>query len=703
MTTPAVSETPGQSRPVAPQLRSTGWELLAASFAALLLELALIRWLPGRVRVIAYFPNLVLIAAFLGLGVGALLRSRSSALLGAGVLAVVGLGLGLGRIAFTSEGTGEHLWLLYYDLPHDAPVVKGVVLPIALVFGLVALAFMPLGGAIAGRIRRFQESGRTLAGYAIDLLGSLAGVLAFLGFSAGGVRPVWWFTTALLAAFFSVPGRASVRFLFLLPALAALALIQTTDHARWYSPYYAISLTTPNDTGGISVLTNGSLHQFMMDMREHAPGPDNPTRAGMRIGYHIPVMNMKPLPRRALVLGAGTGNDVAVLLDAGVPEVHAVEIDPVILEIGRTVHPAKPYSDPRVIIHNTDARAFLESTDLKFDLIIFGTLDSMTRLSALGNVRLDNFVYTLESVRAAKAHLAPGGGLALMFMVQEKYIEDHLIAILYQAFDAPPLVWRGSHAVFNRLYLAGPGFAHLDRDPRFHDETFSQRPAFAPNDDWPYLYMAKPSVPRFYLSIGAVVVGISLIFLLAISAPLRQSVLQGRIDVEMMLFGAAFLLVETSFVTEMNLLFGATWRTSAIVFASLLFALLVSTLAAARRRVDARYALAGVIVSLLIVALLPLRTLAPAAELPRILFALVVCGVPVSCAGLAFAARFGARNDANTAFGWNVIGAVVGGVLELSSMLIGLHALFFLAALLYVLTLLVGLSQAQRSTLNVQH
>jgi hypothetical protein len=233
----SVLDSSGPIPSASPELRRTGRELLAASFAALLLELALIRWLPGRVRVIAYFPNLVLIAAFLGLGVGALLRSRSSALLAAGVLAVVGLGLGLGRIAFTAEGTGEHLWLLYYDLPRDAPVVKGVVLPIALVFGMVALTFVPLGGAIAGRIRQFQENNRTLAGYAIDLLGSLAGVLVFLGFSAGGVRPVWWFATALAAAFFSVPRRGPVRLLFLLPALGALALVQTTDHARWYSPY----------------------------------------------------------------------------------------------------------------------------------------------------------------------------------------------------------------------------------------------------------------------------------------------------------------------------------------------------------------------------------------------------------------------------------------------------------------------------------
>lgn len=673
-------------------MRRTGLELLGASFAALLLELALIRWLPGQVRVIAYFPNLVLIAAFLGLGVGALSRSGSSALFSAGVLAVVALALGLGRIAFTSSSPSEHLWLLYFDLPRDAPVVHGVILPIALVFGMTALAFVPLGGAIAGRIQRFQERGQPLAGYALDLLGSLAGVVTFLLLSAGGSRPIWWFAIGLGAAAVVVPARLRSRLGYALPALVVLAAIHLSDRAQWYSPYYAVRLAPEDANGGTSVLTNGSLHQNMMDLRENRPGPPNPTREQMREGYRLPVTSLLRKPTRALVLGAGTGNDVAVLLDAGVPEVHAVEIDPVIVEIGRTRHPARPYDDPRVIVHNTDARAFLESTDLEFDLIIFGTLDSMTRLSALANVRLDNFVYTVESVRAARAHLSADGGLALMFMVNEDYIDAHLFAILTQAFGTPPLVWKHYYGMFNHLYLAGPGFAHLAASPQLHDplkESVANR-LTAPNDDWPYLYLERPGVPSFYFGIAAVVLGISATLLLAMSAPLRRTVLAGRIDAEMMLFGAAFLLVETSFVTEMNLLFGATWRTSAIVFAALLFALLLATLVAARRRVDARLALAGVIVALTVFAFLPLRTLAPGGESARVLFALVVCGTPVACAGLAFAARFAVRTDAAVAFGWNIVGAVVGGMIELSSMLFGLRALFLLAALLYLLALWLG-------------
>ena len=69
------SPAPGQ-----PRLPIVGLELLAASFVVLFQELALIRWLPSQVRVTAYFPNLILIAAFLGLGVGAL-RARNRSLL----------------------------------------------------------------------------------------------------------------------------------------------------------------------------------------------------------------------------------------------------------------------------------------------------------------------------------------------------------------------------------------------------------------------------------------------------------------------------------------------------------------------------------------------------------------------------------------------------------------------------------------------
>ena len=60
-----------------------------------------------------------------------------------------------------------------------------------------------------------------------------------------------------------------------------------------------------------------------------------------------------------MIIGAGSGNDVAAALRAGARHVDAVEIDPRINAIGRRFHPNQPYDDPRVSIHLDDGRSFV--------------------------------------------------------------------------------------------------------------------------------------------------------------------------------------------------------------------------------------------------------------------------------------------------------------------------------------------------------
>ncbi len=47
--------------------------LFIASFLVLFLEVALIRWMPAYVRLLAYFSNFILLATFLGSGIGCVL------------------------------------------------------------------------------------------------------------------------------------------------------------------------------------------------------------------------------------------------------------------------------------------------------------------------------------------------------------------------------------------------------------------------------------------------------------------------------------------------------------------------------------------------------------------------------------------------------------------------------------------------------
>jgi hypothetical protein len=63
---------------------------------------------------------------------------------------------------------------------------------------------------------------------------------------------------------------------------------------------------------------------------------------------------------------------------------------------------------------------------------------------------------------------------------------------------------------------------------------------------------------------------------------------------------------------------------------------------------------------------------------------LVFVGAPVFFAAACFAVIFREREEAATAFGWNLLGAVAGGLVEFVSMITGMRALYLLALAAYL-------------------
>src|SRR5215217_6242880 len=61
-------------------LRRPGLRLFLITFVALYAELLCIRWIPAHVRFVSYFTNFILLASFLGLGVGILAGRRGGRL-----------------------------------------------------------------------------------------------------------------------------------------------------------------------------------------------------------------------------------------------------------------------------------------------------------------------------------------------------------------------------------------------------------------------------------------------------------------------------------------------------------------------------------------------------------------------------------------------------------------------------------------------
>src|SRR5262249_29179082 len=140
-------------------------------------------------------------------------------------------------------------------------------------------------------------------------------------------------------------------------------------------------------------------------------------------------------PGQVLVVGAGTGNDVAAALRNGASAVTAVEIDPAIQKLGFSLHPERPYQDPRTHAVANDARTFLRQTDQKFDTIVYGLLDSHTNLGAMTNVRLDSFVYTVEAFREAVSRLTGNGILIVSYLTMDDSQADKLYAMMSRAYS----------------------------------------------------------------------------------------------------------------------------------------------------------------------------------------------------------------------------------------------------------------------------
>jgi len=658
--------------------RSDLLRLVLASGLALFVELALIRLIPGQVRVVGYYTNLVLIASFLGLGIGFLVaeaRVRLERFLLPMLLGLMGLvRVFSGIVVENPDQTDEPMWLFGQDggLGLEVPIWAVVLVH----FIAVAACLVPVGqlmGRLFGRLPRLRA-------YGADLIGSLLGVVGFGVLSAMGTPPLLWFGLAGIATLSVVEG-VPWKALGGASLLALLGVVHTmTGGDRIWSPYYMVELEQVGP-GLEQLSTNGTPHQVMLDFTEPT---DYIQRTRER--FEIPYRQAESLDR-VLIVGAGTGNDVTMALAMGAQHVDAVEIDRTFPRIGAERHPQQPYADPRVTLHITDARAFFQQAEGPYDLIVFGTLDSQALLSGFSSIRLDNYIYTQESFDGAMDLLGPRGMLAVFHLSQRFYIADRIERMLEVAGDKPPArEFFEEHTLFNFLFMQGPTVAPRQRTP---GEQARIETELVPTDDWPFLYLRHRTVPAHYLQVLA---GMLVLSVLGIGAALR-----GRthgFDVPLFLLGAGFLLLETSSVTRMSLLFGSTWAVNLLVFTSILTVLALAT-TYVRKREDAgrpleTRSLFGALVALLVAStLVPVRWIAGLPEVATwVLGGLLVAG-PIGVAGLLFPTLYARAADSRVAFGSNLLGAILGGTLEYTGMALGVRSLGLMAAVLYLVAMML--------------
>ncbi len=652
--------------------------LVLLSFLMLFVELALIRWLGSNVVYLSYFSNFVLLGSFLGIGVGFLRGKSRTDVFPFAAIALAYLVVFVLLFPVTIDRSGSQL-IYFGGTTRGLPML--VILPV--IFVMVAGVMASIAQGVARAFALFEP----LEAYRLDILGSLAGIAAFSLLSFFGASPVVWGILVSLALVVLYGPSLRLVHIVALIIMVIMLVHETRNPGDSWSPYYKISIV--NVMPGVKSLNvNGIPHQWI-ESREQ--------RRKTEPLYFLPYDRLHNNSlNNVLIIGAGNGGDVAIALAAGAKHVDAVEIDPHIYQIGREINPDHPYQDPRVSVHIDDGRAFLQQSHSRYDLILFALPDSLVLVSGQSSLRLESYLFTIESMRAARAHLAPHGAFGMYNYYREKWLIDRLAGTLDVAYGHPPCV--------DTVGRIG-GFALLMNSSDPHDLSCANTwvpgasSDSAPVDDnYPFLYLRYRSIPSLYLITIASILLASLLLIRGVSGPLMQM----RGDVDLFFMGAAFMLLETKNVVQFALLFGTTWFVNALVF----FGILVSVYAAVElaRRVRVRFPSRLYVLLFAALALawaVPPESLLSLSVPLRLAAAVAIAFAPIFLANLVFAERFRSAGSSTIAFGANLLGAMAGGILEYSSLVFGYRSLLLVIAVLYGLAFLLGRKHLAQSPAKV--
>ncbi|MFC2141091.1 hypothetical protein ACFLQP_02215 [Acidobacteriota bacterium] len=666
---------------------STGIDLFIVSFFILFFELAVIRWLPATIRVAAYFSNIVLVSCFLGLGAGCVYRKKKSLL---PYMPFLTLGLILFSFHIGKAGISNPFQSVEYIFGGGGKYQWIWVLPI--IFLLNALVFIGLGQKLAEDMNRFVP----LNGYSINIFGSLVGTVTFAAFSFFNAQPVYWFVLSFILALWLIrKHKRTILFAAVVVCLIGVWFVYDYSRNFTWSPYYKILVQKASESPGIAygLSVNDDYHQMIFNLDANDPKLSKyPALSKWRQTYDFPYSLVRvEKPCSILVLGAGTGNDVAAALRRCSCEVDAVELDPAILQLGRELHPEKPYSNPRVTAYPEDARAYLNTVKKRYDLIVFGWLDSHRLFSSLSNVRQDNFVYTVEALQKAKKALKKDGVLVLSFYVGRYWVGAKIYGMLKKVFGHEPEVYAsavGGYGPDGQMFVISSNKAHKFPAPRGGlirlTRTYrgKELPSL-PSDDWPYLYYKNRSVSWEYLSTILIIFALSTLVLFP---SLRGAEIHWQEAAQFFLLGAAFLLLEVRNITNLALVYGSTWLVSSIVIAMVLLMILGANALVARKRVpkNPMFMWGGLIFSILLSFFwAQIGTISDSYVLNAALATLVV-SLTFFFAGIIFADAFSRTKISGVSLGFNILGSVFGGLLEYMSILWGLGGLSLLALAIYM-------------------
>ena len=722
-----------------------GFELFLISLLILFLELACIRWFPAHVLYLTFFTNVVLLASFLGMSVGCLAaRDRNNYLIWTPLLLVISLAAAhcieissASFIKFVDVGNQASPQQVYFGTEYHTQDLSRFAIPIEVLCGfffiVMTLAFIGPGQELGRALQRWPNR---VQAYTLNIIGSLVGIVLFAACSWLELSSVWWFLLVAVGIgyfYFTrvqkpITAATNALLLFLVVMLAGFVPSQNgNQNQQFWSPYYRIDFNKPD----LSLSVNLIYHQQMVSRNETFPAYALPHLLNRDAG--------RPAFSDVLIIGAGSGNDVSRALQWGAQHVDAIEIDPAINRLGRQYHPDHPYQDPRVEIHLDDGRNFLRSTPRKYDLIVYALVDSLVLHSGYSNIRLESFLFTRQAFEDVRRHLKPAGNFVIYNYFRQGWLAARLQQGLEEVFGAGnPLVltlpyrkiiepeqstfgdftlfFAGATGELRKAFATRPDYSlRADASPgpdspngfqvsqstsEANDYLHFGLATVSPprerlrtaTDDWPFLYLRKPMIPtlslRGMLIMGSTAVLLIFLFMRRITATQNPNGEESvALNLRLFFLGAGFMLIETKAVVTMALLFGSTWVVNSVVFFALLLMILFAnywTIKFKPGRLWPYYA--GLLIALTLNTIAPIDFFLGMHRSIQILGSCLLVFTPILFAGIIFADSFRRTANPDRAFGLNIAGAIVGGLAEYSSMLLGFQYVALIAIAFYLLS-----------------
>ena len=645
---------------------------------------------------------------------------------------------------------------VYFGTEYHTQDLSRYTIPVEVICGfffiIIALAFVGPGQELGRALKRWPNR---VQAYTLNIIGSIAGIVLFAICSWLELSSFWWFLLVVIGLgyfFFVSPRQVFSKTRLALAIVTGALLVLTvwlaafiphlpgeTQATQFWSPYYRIDFKQAD----LSLSVNLIQHQQMVSRNERFPAYALPHLLNRDAGL--------PPFADVLIIGAGSGNDVSRALQWGAQHVDAVEIDPAIYRLGHANHPDRPYQDARVQIHLDDGRNFLRATDRKYDLVVYALVDSLVLHSGYSNIRLESFLFTNQTFADVRRHLKPGGTFVIYNYFRQGWLAARLQKSLEETFGAGntlvltlpyrkliesdkstfgdfTIFFAGATAPLRKGFERQPeyllrgdqapgpaspnGFEQVAADPITHDSTASKADwqhfglatiippsdeLITATDDWPFLYLRKPMLPMLSLR-GVMIMGtLSLALILVfIGKPRteRTTATDSRLfDAQLFFLGAGFMLVETKAVVTMALLFGSTWVVNSVVFFAVLVMILLANFLILRFKPERLWPYyAGLLISLILNCVIPLDTFLGMSRSVQVTAASALVFAPILFAAVIFASVFKRTANPDRALGINIAGAIVGGLAEYSSMLLGFQYVAMVAIVFYALSA-IGLRQ----------